>query len=283
MPEGSEFLHYATRWLSAPTNTECPLGGKAAYSTALVLDLEHNTTPATHFRTSHTPLKSQDDFISAYASARRIADGISVDQGISIFPYSKFYIFFDQYATIINLTGTLLGSALALILIISSLLLGSLSTGAVVTITVIMIVTDILGAMALFHVSLNAVSLVNLVICIGIGVEFCAHIARAFMFPSRSVLEKVPKNRFRGRDARAWAAMVNVGGSVFSGITITKLLGVCVLAFTRSKIFEIYYFRIWLALVFFAALHALVFLPVALSFVGGEGTFLFRILIFPKL
>lgn len=44
-----------------------------------------------------------------------------------------------------------------------------------------------------------------------------------------------------------------------------------VLAFTRSKIFEIYYFRIWLALVVFAATHALIFLPVALSLFGGEG------------
>ena len=58
---------------------------------------------------------------------------------------------------------------------------------------------------------------------------------------------------------------------MFSGITVTKLLGVCVLAFTRSKIFEIYYFRVWLALVIFAATHALVFLPVALSLVGGDG------------
>jgi Niemann-Pick C1 protein len=79
------------------------------------------------------------------------------------------------------------------------------------------------------------------------------------------------RNRFRGRDARAWTALANVGGSVFSGITITKVLGVAVLAFTRSKIFEIYYFRVWVALVVFAASHALVFLPVALSLVGGEG------------
>jgi Niemann-Pick C1 protein len=270
MPEGEEFIHYVSKWIKAPTNADCPNGGQAAYSNALVVDKNRTTIPASHFRTSHTPLRSQHDFIASYAAARRIADSISESHNIDVFPYSKFYIFFDQYASIVRLTATLLASAIVIIFILSSLLLGSLFTGLVVSLTVIMIVVDIIGVMAVFEVSLNAISLVNLVICVGIGVEFCAHIARAFMFPSRSVMEKA-RNKFRGRDARAWAALVNVGGSVFSGITITKLLGVCVLAFTRSKIFEIYYFRIWLALVIFAASHALVFLPVALSFAGGDG------------
>ncbi|ERF74556.1 hypothetical protein EPUS_00686 [Endocarpon pusillum Z07020] len=270
MPEGEEFIHYVSKWIDSPTTEDCPNGGQAAYSNAVVIDKNHTTIPASHFRTSHTPLRNQHDFIASYAAARRISESISERHNIDVFPYSKFYIFFDQYASIVRLTTTLLVSAVVIIFLLSSLLLGSLFTGLVVCLTVIMIVIDIIGVMAIFHVSLNAISLVNLVICVGIGVEFCAHIARAFMFPSKPVMEKA-RNKFRGRDARAWTALVNVGGSVFSGITITKLLGVCVLAFTRSKIFEIYYFRIWLALVIFAASHALVFLPVALSFAGGDG------------
>ncbi|KAH8816202.1 patched sphingolipid transporter-like protein [Xylogone sp. PMI_703] len=270
MPEGEEFISYLQRWLESPTDEDCPLGGQATYGNALVIDTQKNTVPASHFRTSHTPLRGQEDFIAAYASARRISDGLSKD-GVEVFPYSSFYIFFDQYSTIRSLTATLLGCALAIICIITSLLLGSVKTGVVVTMTVMMIVVDIIGTMAIFEVSLNAVSLVNLVICVGIGVEFCAHVARAFMFPSRSVMQDARNNKFRGRDARVWTALVNVGGSVFSGITVTKFLGVSVLAFTRSKIFEIYYFRIWLALVIFAATHALIFLPVALSLLGGDG------------
>ncbi|KAJ8117765.1 hypothetical protein ONZ43_g4129 [Nemania bipapillata] len=270
MPEGDEFIHYLEKFLSAPTTEDCPLGGRASYSSAVVVDSKNVDVPASHFRTAHEPLRSQDDFINAYAAARRIAREVSASTGADIFPYSVFYIFFDQYASIVKLTGTLLGSALGIIYVVSCVLLGSVVTALVVTITVAMIIIDIIGAMAVFDVSLNAVSLVNLIICVGIGVEFCAHIARAFMFPSGSVMERA-KKRFRGRDARAWTALINVGGSVFSGITVTKLLGVCVLAFTRSKIFEIYYFRVWLALVFFAATHALIFLPVALSLVGGEG------------
>lgn len=270
MPEGEEFVHYVEKWIEAPTDASCPLGGKAPYSNALVIDPKHVMTNASHFRTSHTPLRSQDDFIKAYKSARRISQDLSEEHNIDVFPYSKFYIFFDQYLSIVQLTGALLGSAVAIIFVITSAIVGSVATGAVVTITVVMIVVDIIGTMAVAGVSLNAVSLVNLIICVGIGVEFCAHIARAFMFPSRAVMDKVP-TKFRGKDSRAWAALVNVGATVFSGITVTKLLGVCVLAFTRSKIFEIYYFRVWLALVVFAATHALIFLPVALSYFGGEG------------
>ncbi|KAI9885591.1 MAG: hypothetical protein M1823_002600 [Watsoniomyces obsoletus] len=270
MPEGREFVHYLSKWIKARPDEDCALAGKAAYGNAIFIDRWYQTIPASHFRSSHTPLKSQSDFIRAYASARRIANTVSERMGIDVFPYSKFYIFFDQYTSIQSLAITLLGSALALIWIITSFFLGSIQTGLVVTITVFMIVVDVMGAMVVTGVSLNAVSLVNLIICVGIGVEFCAHIARAFTFPSYTVLERA-KGQFRGRDARAWTALVNVGGSVFTGITITKLLGVFVLAFTRSKIFEIYYFRIWLALILFAASHALIFLPVALSLLGGPG------------
>jgi Niemann-Pick C1 protein len=270
MPEGKDFIHYAQKWIHAATDADCPNGGQAAYSNAVVIDGNHTNIPASHFRTFHTPLQGQEDFINSYAAARRISDDISARHHIDVFPYSKHYIFFDQYSSIIRLTATLLSVAVVVIFVLSSLLLGSLLTGLVVALTVVMILVDIIGIMALAGVSLNAVSLVNLVICVGIGVEFCAHIARAFMFPSKSVMERA-RHKFRGKDIRAWTALVNVGGSVFSGITITKLLGVTVLAFTRSKIFEIYYFRIWLALVILASTHALIFLPVALSFLGGDG------------
>ncbi|PHH82928.1 hypothetical protein CDD82_4251 [Ophiocordyceps australis] len=270
MPENQEFMNYLDKFLSAAADQNCPLGGKASYGEAVVRTEDGNGIKASHFRSFHSPLRSQDDFIKAYASARRIASDITQRTGADVFPYSVFYIFFDQYLSIVSQTAGLLCTAMAIVFVLASVLLGSPLTGAVVTLTVAMTVVDIMGSMALFGVSLNAVSLVNLVICVGISVEFCAHIARAFAFPSRSVIEG-SNNGLAGRDARAWTALVNVAGSVFSGITLTKLLGVAVLAFTSSKIFEIYYFRVWLALVVLAALHALVFLPVALALVGGAG------------
>ena len=335
MPEGREYIDYVRKWLATPTGEDSPLGGQAGYSTAVVVDNTTVSIPASHFRTSHTALRSQDDFIEALAAARRIADEIkSYNPDVDVFPYSKFYIFFDMYAGIVRLTVSLLAAAITACFVISAVLLGSVRTALVVALTVTMTVVDIAGAMALFGVSLNAVTLVNLVICVGIALEFCAHIARAFQFPrSRSLADAAAfltsssfvspvalgngatnaaaqgingiRNTFTrrmpssftaartasmgssprlspaksaakaaslSRHARVLASLASVGGSVFSGITLTKLLGVCVLAFTRSKIFEVYYFRVWLALVVLGALHALVWLPVALAWAGGGGS-----------
>ena len=43
-----------------------------------------------------------------------------------------------------------------------------------------MIIVDMLGVMYLWQIPLNAISLVNLIMGVGISVEFVAHITRAF-------------------------------------------------------------------------------------------------------
>lgn len=55
------------------------------------------------------------------------------------------------------------------------------------------------------------------------------------------------------RQERAAAAMKSAGASVLTGITLTKLVGVSVLAIAPSLLFRVYYFRMYIATVFAGA------------------------------
>ncbi|KAI7895499.1 sterol-sensing domain of SREBP cleavage-activation-domain-containing protein [Mucor mucedo] len=201
-PQGKEFLEFYDVWIDMAPDESCPLGGKAAYGDAIVTDHVAVNINASHFRTFHTPLRNQDEFIAAYASARRIAEGLSQELNLEVYPYSVFYIFFEQYTYIVSMAFQILGTAIVSIFVVTSLLLGSVRCGLIVMAVVVMILIDVVGVMTLWGVSLNAVSLVNLVICVGISVEFCCHIARGFMVASGS------------QEDRAGKSMIDVGSSV---------------------------------------------------------------------
>lgn len=279
LPKNEEFLEFIQFFLQSAPHIDCPLGGAAAYSNALVIS--EDSVKASHFRTYHTVLKSQKDFIEAYSSALKISQEIMNKHPgkLEVAPYSVFHIYFDQYLHLFEDATLILSLALLAIFICSSVLLGSIRNALLIIITVIMILVDLVGiVMYYWEISLNAVSLVNIVICVGISVEFCTHISRAFsvtsphhnMFYMDQDSDEVPRYITGSRERRVFVALVEIGSSVFAGITLTKFLGISVLAFAQSKIFEIYYFRMYLSMVLLGFGFGLMWLPVILSWFGAK-------------
>lgn len=276
LPQGEEFMKYFKQWITEPSDP-CPLGGKAPYSTSL----KYNSTKveASYFRTSHTPMRSQKDFIVGFENSLRMVKEIKsyIGEKLEVFAFSPFYVFFVQYHTIVSLTFSTLAAACGIIWLVSTILLGLVRTATILAINTSIILANIGGVMALWSISLNAVSLVNLIICLGLAVEFNIHIARAYLTVSIEEEEDELFDSFMNSETQdlqdkraslAYKALAQLGGSVLGGITITKFIGIAVLAFTRSKIFEVYYFRMWLALVLIAATHSLALLPILLSMFG---------------
>ncbi|KAL2097312.1 hypothetical protein ACEWY4_006519 [Coilia grayii] len=262
-PTGDDFMRFLPMFLSDNPNINCGKGGHAAYATAVDLIDNNTNVGATYFMTYHTILTKSPDFISAMKMARELADNITLSmqqegKEYRVFPYSVFYVFYEQYLTIVYDTALNLCVSLASIFVVTSVLLGFQFWSAfLVCLTIAMILVNMFGVMWLWGISLNAVSLVNLVMSCGISVEFCSHIVRAFSTSTKGT-----------RVERAEEALAHMGSSVFSGITLTKFGGILILALSKSQIFQVFYFRMYLAIVLLGATHGLLFLPVLLSYAG---------------
>ncbi|KAK9885215.1 hypothetical protein WA026_010720 [Henosepilachna vigintioctopunctata] len=268
-PVAEDFSRYVSFFLRDNPDPVCAKAGHAAYGQGVRYVTNPKTklsnVEASYFMTYHTILKSSKDYYESLRAARKVAanitDTINNKLGgeyVEVFPYSIFYVFYEQYLTSWRDTLFSLGISLSAIFVVTFLLMGfDIFSSTVVLITILMIVTNLFGLMYWWHITLNAVSLVNLVMAVGISVEFCSHLVHTF-----ATCTQVSK------PDRAADALIRIGSSIFSGITLTKFGGIIVLGFAKSQIFKVFYFRMYLGIVLFGAAHGLVFLPVLLSYMG---------------
>jgi len=119
-----------------------------------------------------------------------------------------------------------------------------------------MVFIDLLGCLPLIGQPLNSISMINLVMAVGLVVDYSMHVAHSFMAKSPQI----------SRDERVVLAMKTIGVSVAKGL-LSTFVGVLPLSLGSSEIFRVFFNMLVLVLAV-GGTHGLLLMPVLLSVVG---------------
>ncbi|XP_042552942.1 patched domain-containing protein 3 [Dipodomys spectabilis] len=180
---------------------------------------------------------------------RDIADKCEVP----LMVYNQAFIYFDQFAAILENTVRNVIVASVAMFIVSLLLIPHPVCSIWVTFAIASVIVGVTGFMAFWKVNLDSISMINLVICIGFSFDFSAHISYAFVSSSKTTV-----------NGKATDALYMLGYPVLQS-AISTIIGVCVLAAAKAYIFRTF-FKIMFLVMLFGAAHGLIFIPVFLTF-----------------
>ncbi|XP_021445702.2 patched domain-containing protein 3-like [Oncorhynchus mykiss] len=174
---------------------------------------------------------------------------------IKLVVYHPSFIYLDQYTVIVDNTIQTIVVATVLMLAISLLLIPNPLCSLWVAFSIGSVIVGVVGFMALWDVSLDSISMINLIICIGFSVNFSAHVSYAFVSSTKA-----------DSNEKAVDALTHLGFPIVQG-AVSTLLGVVALSFSESYIFRTFFKLIFLVITF-GLVHGVAFLPVFLTFVG---------------
>lgn len=117
-------------------------------------------------------------------------------------------------------------------------------------------------------VTLNSVTVVNIVIAIGLAVDYSAHIGHAYLTvkPPTHDREGNLVSDMDRRNYKARGALREIGGSVFHG-AFSTFLAILVLGPSQSYIFMTF-FKMWMGIIIYGCANGFILLPVVLSLWG---------------
>lgn len=221
-------------------------------------------------------MKNQTMFINSYYYLHKVTSAWSDKRAAgtgSAFPYALYFVYYEQYVYIQGIALQSILLALAVVFVsIFALMERNLRLSVIVTFSVLLMTVSQLGFVFAWNqlssvsTSINAVSVVNLLACVGLGVEFCIHMAHQFAFSQRNRLGITAVDHTKH-------ALASVGASIISGITLTKFCGIGILAFAPSMLFRVYFFRMYMGIVILGFFYGMVLLPVLLSLFGQKTEF----------
>lgn len=175
----------------------------------------------------------------------------------SSFVYSDIFLSVEGFKIIRSELFSNVGLAIMSVAIIVLVTVASFMTALLITLNVAFCIVEILGFMWAIGIAIDSVSVINIVLAVGLSVDYSAHVGHAFMMKGGN-----------NRDRRVTETLADMGAAVLCGATST-FLAVAVLLGSSSYVFEVLstQFALTVAL---GVSHGLILLPVLLSLFGPK-------------
>ena len=173
--------------------------------------------------------------------------------------YELYFVFVDE---------TLLSCGLSIVavFIVVVFITGSIPISILVVIAILLVDLFLVAMIFYWDLTFNNVVVVNLVIAIGLAVDYSAHIAHSYLItvPPKDLVENSEKRKYKARKA-----ISGMGSSVFHG-AFSTFLAIIALGGAKSYIFVVF-FRLWLGIIVFGMANGFLLIPVILSYIGPIG------------
>ncbi|KAK8393963.1 hypothetical protein O3P69_006275 [Scylla paramamosain] len=215
------------------------------------------TEPATQVLASsmeykHKVMSDSREQIRAMDDVKHIVRNANISGYVQ--PFARAYSGWETNKIIEKELYQNMGLAMMVVLLVTLVLIANVVASIMVLVCVIFTLVDVAALMHWWGLTIDTVSCIDLVLAIGLCVDYAAHVAHTFMTKTGS------------RDQRVRQAVQTIGPAVLNG-GFSTFLAFIFLANSDSHVF-ITFFKIFFAVVLYGLFHGLVFLPVLLSLVG---------------
>lgn len=169
--------------------------------------------------------------------------------------FHPYFVFFDQFELVLPTSIQSMFYGAITMMIISFIFIPNILCSFWVAFCIVSIELGVAGYMSLWEVSLDSISMINLIMCIGFSVDFTAHICYAYM----SSKKKRPEDRVK-------ECLYTLGLPIVQG-ALSTILGITALLLAGTYIFLVFFKMVFLV-IFIGAMHGLLLLPILLSMFG---------------
>jgi len=218
----------------------------------VVIDTTSNQITASRLHILTSSITSSGDQADMMVRIRDIVKS----SPLNVFAYAPEFLFLEQYAQIVPQTLQILSISVCLVILVTAIFMPLPLVILLVTIAVVTILLGVVGFLHFWGVTLNSMTMIQIIMCVGFCIDFSTHICHAF------IQADGPRNE------RVTQALDKAGGPIFNG-AISTIIGVLVLAFSTSYVF-FSFFQVIFLLVIFGLVHSFFLLPVILAYIGPE-------------